>query len=302
VFFTILTAALAIAASAQNVQQATCITPQGNPNAAVGATYLHGWFDVRGNTDFVKLEASNRRQLQALANRTGQSIAIPLSENLNSSNGYRQWDGIGFNEIKKKAKAACGSRPAKPGQLLLGFSNGGYRVRDIAINCEAKKPEFAAVLMVGARARNGRPSNRSGCAKFYAVRGIGDGSTNTCVSYAHNSRGQRYCASSIPFSTAARNMVNSLGGNAEVLPPYQGDHVLPPNDLIARAMGTTLVAELPPPIVPTATPQPPTPPPQQRPPPPAVVVQPPPPAPPKPAPRPVQNQIVFTGTLGIPED
>ncbi len=243
-------------AHAQNVQQAACIRPSHNPKAEVGAIYLHGWFQFGGSSDHIALERNNRAQLQQLANTTGMTIAVPLADG-NNGQGERSWNpdqrpgsaAVALQRIEAKASAACGGARLAVPRKIIGFSDGGYMAREIGLQCAAKKPQYSVVMMAGARARNGSSANRGNCAKFLAIRGASDNSTDTCVA-----KSEGKCVRSIPFYQTARSMMSSLGGNAEVLPPYRGGHELPPNSVIAAAFGSAQVAENPPVTISTGTP------------------------------------------------
>lgn len=231
-FTALMTLLTSISLHPQDVQQATCIRPRNNPAAEVGTIYLHGWFPFSGSGNYINLERANRRQLQDLADRTGQSIAVPLAT---ESNRYkmRTWNpsqerGTAAGKlgaIEKRAVAACGKSLAVP-RRLIGFSDGGYMAREIAVQCAAKGSVYSAVMMIGAAGRDGSSSNRTGCAKFFAVHGASD----TCASSV-NGR----CTRSIPQTMAS--MARSLGTGAQVLPTFQGGHELPPNDRLITALG-----------------------------------------------------------------
>lgn len=221
---------------AGNIHQAECIVPRTNPTAKVGTIYLHGWFDFSNTgSGHNQLEASNRRKLQALADRTGKAVAVPVSNEANYNSRERSWlakppkqrpsarDKL--TEIEAKAAAACGGRAFEQGLRLVGFSDGGYFAREAALECATKSPKYSAVLMAGAQARPATRASAPNCAKLYAVRGVADDSTNTCL----ERNAKKQCIRSRPFGEAARSMINGFN-NGALLASYPGQHELPPVD------------------------------------------------------------------------
>lgn len=175
--------------------------------------------------------------MQELANRQNCTIAAPLATDTNSRD-MRTWVPSQnahqrLAAIEQQSVSACG-RPLGTRMQIFGFSDGGYMAREIGIACAAKSSRYSTVVMIGASApvpgQRTYNRNREGCAKFQAVRGTEDGSTDTCL--ARNGKGN--CIRSIPFATATGGMMDQLGG--EILPDYSGGHILPPNTQLAGLM------------------------------------------------------------------
>lgn len=241
---------------ARDVQQSECVGPAGAP---VKAIYLHGWFPPKGSGNYVKLEQSNRRQLEQLAQRLGIRIAIPLAPNINSDNGNREWPGGMGNSannslraMEGESKRVCGA-PLAPQRTLIGFSNGGFAARNIALSCDDHlKKNYASVVMMGAKAWANPPDrNFAGCPKLTAMRGEADDSTDTCVK-------GRGCQG---FKSVATQMRKGLGGNVDI-ETYRGGHVLAPNERLAALIQSVpaspnLPAPVQPPVVVKAPTQPP---------------------------------------------
>ncbi|PWU19692.1 MAG: hypothetical protein C5B49_05340 [Bdellovibrio sp.] len=208
--------AIGIPGAGQMVHQAQCITPRANPGAPVGVLYAHGWFEKRGSSGYVKLEEDNRKKWQEYADYYNVAVAVPVSEVVNGK-GYRTWGRRTPEEtlaaMKDLARFACGGRPTVEGLMLVGFSDGGYATRRIALNCVARKPEFAAVVMMGAKpsSATSKVAYRQDCAPLIAIRGKGDGSTDPQGG----------------FYPAAKAMIASIGGNGVVAEPYKGKHEVP---------------------------------------------------------------------------
>lgn len=233
--------ALSWSAGAETVHRATCIRPKGKPHAPVSAIYLHGWFNANSSvTDgfYVELEKSNRAQLQDLADKMGISIAVPLAPNRVSLKAgvMRAWSpsqtpgtaARALKSIEKESESVCG-QPLAAEKTLIGFSDGGYQAREMALQCAAKTPQYKNVIMMGARARDGSKKGRDNCAPLIAIRGTEDDSTAKCLSKV---RGK--CIRSVPFEIEAEQMARSIGGNTEIFPPYEGGHILAPNKFLAN--------------------------------------------------------------------
>jgi hypothetical protein len=211
------------------VHQSQCLTPRNRPDAPVGVIYLHGWFPHNQNSGHsVNSERANRQQLQELADQLGVSIAVPVSTQVHS-NGNRSWSpsqtpgsaAARLQQIEAQSRAACGGRSLLAPRSLIGFSNGGYMAREIALQCAARRSDYNAIVMIGARARVAGGSFRD-CANFLAVRGTSDGSTDS---------------PDAPFSRQASRMMEGFsrgGGEGRVLDPYDGGHVFPPNAFFLR--------------------------------------------------------------------
>jgi poly(3-hydroxybutyrate) depolymerase len=222
------------------VQNAQCLLPRNNPLAPVGIIYLHGWFPATGTSGYyIDLEKANRAQLQQLADTLGVRIAVPVSDQIHA-NGNRSWGssmvpGTAQNrlrQIESRARAACGGAALGSPRSLIGFSDGGYMAREIALQCAAKRSEYTAIMMVGARARVAASDFRD-CAPLLAIRGTSDFSTD---------------APNAPFSQTADRMLETFrrgGGSGDLLAPYPGGHILPPNDILARHLSSPQAASLP---------------------------------------------------------
>lgn len=139
----------AFSASAE-IPKATCI-PAGNSNWPVQAIYLHGWFKAEGAVDdngFRRLEMNNRKALLDLANTYGIRIAAPLGPDTNSR-GMRRWGNSTLAQIETAAKNACGVSSLPEGRMLLGFSNGGFKARDIGMQPCDQLQEYSKILAIG---------------------------------------------------------------------------------------------------------------------------------------------------------
>ncbi len=220
---TILTLIFVSAAARADVQRAECVGPAGAP---VKAIYLHGWFPPRGEGDLVKLEAGNRVKMRQLAEKLGIRIAIPIAPEIHKKNGNRQWPGSIVNApsslraIEAQATRACGA-PLAPGRTIIGFSNGGYEARNIAINCDAHlRQNYTNVIMMGANVRSdfARRDN-SGCPKLTAMHGQGDGSLDR------------------NFPQVAARMGALMSGAPIEIRSYRGAHDLADNDTLAGIIG-----------------------------------------------------------------
>lgn len=213
---------------ARDVQRPECVGPAGAP---VKAIYLHGWFPRGGNGSYVNLERKNRQQLEQLAQQLGIRIAIPLAPNINPENQNREWPGgmgnaanNSLRAIETQATRACGA-PLAPQRTLIGFSNGGFAARNIALSCDSHlRKNYSNIVMMGAKAWANPPDgNFAGCPKLTAMTGLADESTNTCVK-------NRGCRS---FKDVATQMRRGIGGNVDI-ESYKGGHVLAPNDRLAQ--------------------------------------------------------------------
>jgi predicted esterase len=217
---------------AQSVQNPVCISPKGKPDAPVGVIYLHGYFQPRGNTWMHNLEADNRRKLQALADKSGVRIAVPLSEETKWSkdNGtVRSWDGYGdgprvLSSAEKMSEATFGAKLGK-GIAVIGFSDGGYAARRIGLSCAAKKPKYSVVLMDGANAFAKEPTA-----------GIEGGKDCPPLYYTGGQKDK-----SLHIDTAEQMMkaVREKGREGKVLPRHSGGHELAPADELMTMIGAT---------------------------------------------------------------
>jgi|GEM_PF-5031259 len=98
----------------------------------VDAIYLHGLFtaDSADTNGWRKLEADNRVKLRAMADKLKIKIAIPVAP-IGGKN-TRNWNSTSLAKIEAMAKQACGGKPLAKPRALIGFSNGGYKARQVA--------------------------------------------------------------------------------------------------------------------------------------------------------------------------
>ena len=212
-----------------DIQQSECLRPKNNPQAKVGIIYLHGLFPAgKPNDDnrwMVTLEQNNRKKLQELADKLGVTIAVPASKTV-SKMGTRRWpvedspENL-LKELEATSRAVCG-RLDEP-RSILGFSNGGYLARELALRCLARKPTYDLVMMSGAKARNGSKKGREKCARLVGVRGTKDTKDGMDG-----------------FEASAAAMMDSIGGTGQTLRPFPGGHELPPLDLLAQQLNSTV--------------------------------------------------------------
>ena len=139
---------LIIGARAQTaIPGATCIGASGDP---VQAIYLHGLFAASGAKDvsgFRALEFANRAALKTLAARFHVRIAVPLAPQISKS-GLREWNNASLYEIEGLAEHACGHSLAGH-RSLIGFSNGGFKARDIGRLSCAQTADYKRILAIG---------------------------------------------------------------------------------------------------------------------------------------------------------
>jgi len=117
----------------------------------VDAIYLHGHFKADSSGQkFISLENANRDQLLEMATRLKIRIAIPVSPVVNRSSGNREWNTVSLSDIESLARKACGNAPLAKRRAIIGFSNGGYKARDIAkLSCQAQSA-YPVILSIGA--------------------------------------------------------------------------------------------------------------------------------------------------------
>lgn len=137
-------------AFAQSVQQPTCLpSTEDAKNWPIKAIYMHGLFAGGSGPDtngFRVLEAANRKKLEDYAKRLKIRIAVPVAP----VNGqFRNWNSTGLKQVETQARAACGGAALAEGRALIGFSNGGYRSRRYAHECENMRG-YSVVLSIGA--------------------------------------------------------------------------------------------------------------------------------------------------------
>lgn len=211
------------------IQNAECIGPA---DAPVRGIYLHGWFPANAKLDDWKsaLERGNRRQLAQLAAEQGIRIAVPIGTFRNNSGDHSWFDerkggtykSVPLKDIEEASRVACGADLAVP-RVLIGFSSGGFRSRDIALSCgDHIKSEYSAIVMSGAEFRPGGFGNKKydGCPNFF----VGHGVEDPGVDGATLRRQVRKLQANYP---------QSQYGN------YPGRHVMPPNSILSRFFAST---------------------------------------------------------------
>lgn len=133
--------------------QSACLPEHvpGSDGWPVAAIYLHGWFpptgpsDVRGSR---ALEIANRAALAELARRHRIRIAAPLATAVNGD-GMLQWGDADLSQIERSAMQACRITRLPRGLTVIGFSNGGYKARDLGqLPCE-QLDRYARILAIG---------------------------------------------------------------------------------------------------------------------------------------------------------
>jgi len=134
-----------------SVQNPQCF-PQG-PHAQqwpVKAVYLHGLFTASGadTNGFRALEAGNRRKIEELANRLRIRIAVPVAPV--GRNRMRNWNTTTLPQIESAAARACGISALDKPRALIGFSNGGYKARQVALLPCAQTQDYLKILAIGA--------------------------------------------------------------------------------------------------------------------------------------------------------
>lgn len=227
----------------RNLQKSECVGPKDAPAKAI---YLHGWFPPSGNSGgfYLDLEKQNRDRLEALAHRLGIRIAIPLARYTENKGGkvgpVRTWfdpkGRSGTNEIlsnlEKDAANACG--PIDHPVTLVGFSDGGFLARNIAMGCNQNiRSHYQSIMMAGAKPRlDGYQKSYQGCPKLFIGAGEKE-SLVTCVSKGKNGK----CLKSVSFEEAAavttRHYKNTEVGR------YPGGHQLPPDSILERYLQST---------------------------------------------------------------
>ncbi len=119
----------AVEAQARSYFTPTCIVPKAGSNGTITAVYMSGQYpQFKGSDVFTNWETGNRAKLQAVADATGATIAVPQANVRNLSTGMDfTWIGVQPSLIIKRAKAACkGMTFDHPG--LIAFSSGAKRV------------------------------------------------------------------------------------------------------------------------------------------------------------------------------
>ena len=146
------------AAADSAIPTSTCL-PENIPESShwpVMAIYLHGWFapsgpnDVSGNR---AVEFANRNYLDEFARRYHIRIAVPLGLQVDPSNGMLEWGKADLPQIEQSSMRTCHVSELPNGISLIGFSNGGFKARDIGILPCEDLAEFFRILAVGTETR-----------------------------------------------------------------------------------------------------------------------------------------------------
>jgi hypothetical protein len=117
--------------------------------------YLHGWFaaagpdDVRGTR---ALERANRAYLTQLALRNRIRIAVPLGPQINPSNGMVEWGDADLSTIERSAMQACRVTRLPDRVSVVGFSNGGFKARDLGQLPCGDLMRYGRIVAVGTQA------------------------------------------------------------------------------------------------------------------------------------------------------
>lgn len=232
---------------------------------------------------YLDLESANRNKLEKLAREMHIRIAVPLANGVNAVNKKRTWntedtDGLADHAIlkyvrlsktqkkrflktgranltpaqklelaEKKSEAACRSPLAKH-RALIGFSDGAYMARDVALACDQHlKTNYDLVIMSGAnepkRFRDAKEqipvsANRfQDCPKFVTMAGsldplvcshkIEDPVTHKIVCGAGRSVAE--------MSLRMREYYYN-GGGVSAARGFEGPHMIPPNSILAEEL------------------------------------------------------------------
>jgi hypothetical protein len=140
----------------ENVQVARCY-----PNDAeakkwpIKVIYLHGLFTETGRSGS-EMERNNRETLKDLADRMREQhmrIAVPVSGYLSSKRERQWWNKykhLSLAEVEALAIKACGGAPLAEPRAIIGFSNGGYEARALALLPCDQNSAYAKILAIGA--------------------------------------------------------------------------------------------------------------------------------------------------------
>lgn len=140
-----------------NALESTCL-PAGDQFESwpIRGIYLHGLFPkVEDKRGFLRLEENNRQYIEQLALKQKIRISVPVGD-FNKKTKIHSWNNIKVEEILKRARVACNDQLIPPQPDLIGFSNGGYISREIALNC-IQAGLFGKIFSIGAP-KNLRPS------------------------------------------------------------------------------------------------------------------------------------------------
>lgn len=140
------------------IPNSTCL-PENVPESSswpVKVIYLHGWFAPSGPSDVAgnrAVEFANRGYLDEFARLYRIRIAVPLGLQVEPSNGMLEWGRADLPQIEQSSLEACHVSELPPGISLIGFSNGGFKARDIGLlPCEGLASIFK-ILAVGTETR-----------------------------------------------------------------------------------------------------------------------------------------------------
>jgi hypothetical protein len=140
------------------IPSSTCL-PENVPESSswpVKLIYLHGWFAPSGPSDVAgnrAVEFANRGYLDEFARRYRIRIAAPLGLQVEPANGMLEWGRADLPQIEQSSLQACHVSELPPGISLIGFSNGGFKARDIGLlPCESLGSYFK-ILAVGTETR-----------------------------------------------------------------------------------------------------------------------------------------------------
>lgn len=152
VAFIIISLTLHVGPSRADAQQAECLPrdPKAQ-NWPVKAIYMHGLFSASGpdTNGFRQLEAGNRKKIEELARRYQVRIAVPVAKTI-GRHQMRNWNLTDLPQVEQQAREACGGAPLASPRVLIGFSNGGYRVRNFSFQGCDKIKAYSRILSLGA--------------------------------------------------------------------------------------------------------------------------------------------------------
>ena len=218
---TLLVLIFSSSASARDVKQAECVGPA---TAPVTAIYLHG-FDL-------SRESGNRARLEAFANRQNVRIAIPISRGI-SRTGKKEWKmgsiANTFKNIEFQATTVCNSALSSP-RAMIGFTDGGVFVRDLAFECSRLTKDYSALVMSGVKPKTPDYSMKK-CTRLVAARGMSDDATDICHNEI-NKKKKKMMRICIPFKVAVEKMKTRYSEvETEIFP---GKRILPPDDVLVK--------------------------------------------------------------------
>jgi len=140
------------------IPQSTCL-PENTPESdgwPVMVIYLHGWFAPAGPNDVAgnrAVEFANRNYLAQFARQHRIRIAVPLGLQIEPSNGMLEWGQADLPQIELASERACHVPALRKGISLIGFSNGGFKARDIGLLPCGDLANCFRILAVGTETR-----------------------------------------------------------------------------------------------------------------------------------------------------